>query len=81
MISANGGLPAHRYTPQVTPRWPRGSELASKKTVLHQDQGGYFPWTPLRKTRNRSEKQEVPSVRKKKKGPNQKKPSGSVPPT
>ena len=29
MISANGGLPAHRYTPQVTPRWPRGSELAS----------------------------------------------------
>ena len=26
MISANGGLPAHRYTPQVTPRWPRGSE-------------------------------------------------------
>ena len=23
MISANGGLPAHRYTPQVTPRWPR----------------------------------------------------------
>ena len=30
MISANGGLPAHRYTPQVTPRWPRGSEPASK---------------------------------------------------
>ena len=29
MISANGGLPAHRYTPQVTPRWPRGSELDS----------------------------------------------------
>ena len=29
MISANGGLPAHRYTPQVTPRWPRGSEPAS----------------------------------------------------
>ena len=29
MISANGGLPAHRYTPQVTPGWPRGSELAS----------------------------------------------------
>ena len=26
MISANGGLPAHRYTPQVTQRWPRGSE-------------------------------------------------------
>ena len=29
MISATGGLPAHRYTPQVTPRWPRGSEPAS----------------------------------------------------
>ena len=29
MISANGGLPAHRYTPQVTPIWPRGSEPAS----------------------------------------------------
>ena len=30
MISANGGWPAHRYTPQVTPRWPRGSEPASE---------------------------------------------------
>ena len=29
MISADGGLPAHRYTPQVTQRWPRGSEPAS----------------------------------------------------
>ena len=29
MIPANGGLPAHRYTPQVTQRWPRGSEPAS----------------------------------------------------
>ena len=29
MISANGGLPAHKYTPQVTPRWPRGFEPAS----------------------------------------------------
>ena len=29
MISAHGGLPAHRYTPQVTPRWPWGSEPAS----------------------------------------------------
>ena len=29
MISANGGLSAHRYTPQVTQRWPRGSEPAS----------------------------------------------------
>ena len=34
MISANGGLPAHRYTPQVTQRWPRGSEPASP-TGLH----------------------------------------------
>ena len=33
MISANGGLLAHRYTPQVTPRWPRGSEPASAATV------------------------------------------------
>ena len=33
MISANGGLPAHRYTPQVTPRWPRGSEPASRGTT------------------------------------------------
>ena len=32
MISANGGLPAHRYTPQVTQRWPRGSEPASPPT-------------------------------------------------
>ena len=32
MISANGGLPAHRYTPQVTPRWPWGSEPASGGT-------------------------------------------------
>ena len=29
MISANGGLPAHRYTPQVTQGWPQGSEQAS----------------------------------------------------
>ena len=29
MISANGGLPAHRYTPQVTQRWPQWSEPAS----------------------------------------------------
>ena len=34
MISANGGLPAHRYTPQVTQRWPRGSEPASAYLVL-----------------------------------------------
>ena len=34
MISANGGLPAHRYTPQVTPRWPRVSEPASLDECL-----------------------------------------------
>ena len=34
MISANGGLPAHRYTPQVTQRWPQGSEPASKGIPL-----------------------------------------------
>ena len=33
MISANGGLPAHRYTPQVTQRWPRGSEPASQAYI------------------------------------------------
>ena len=34
MISANGGLPAHRYTPQVTPIWPRGSEPASEPKAM-----------------------------------------------
>ena len=34
MISANGGLPAHRYTPQVTQRWPGGSEPASVVMLL-----------------------------------------------
>ena len=34
MISANGGLPAHTYTPQVTQRWPRGSEPASPSPGL-----------------------------------------------
>ena len=29
MISATGRLLAHRYTPQVTQRWPQGSEPAS----------------------------------------------------
>ena len=33
MISAKGGLLAYRYTPQVTPRWPRGSEPASEIAV------------------------------------------------
>ena len=36
MISANGGLPAHRYTPQVTPGWPRGSERASMQAQPEQ---------------------------------------------
>ena len=31
MISADGGLPAHRYTPEVTQRWPQGSEPASHR--------------------------------------------------
>ena len=35
MLSANGGLPAHRYTPQVTPRWPRGSEPASPSSGVY----------------------------------------------
>ena len=38
MISANGGLPAHRYTPQVTPRWPRGSEPASDRDNLERNE-------------------------------------------
>ena len=33
MISANGGLPAHRYTPQVTQRWPPGSGPASEDEI------------------------------------------------
>ena len=40
MISANGGLPAHRYTPQVTPRWPQGSEPASVPW-WHKSPGGW----------------------------------------
>ena len=35
MISANGGLPVHRYTPQVTQRWPRGSEPAYPYPIVH----------------------------------------------
>ena len=50
MISANGGLPAHRYTPQVTQRWPRGSEPASHQypvrlafaLTINQSQGQSF---------------------------------------
>ena len=41
MVLANGGLPAHRYTPQVTPRWPRGSEPASYLSVSC---GGFFSY-------------------------------------
>ena len=51
MISASGGLPAHRYTSQVIQRWPRGSEPASiphcTNSVLYVDStempkfGGY----------------------------------------
>ena len=40
MISANGGLPAHRYTPQVTPRWPQGSEPASVERKFKLPSGG-----------------------------------------
>ena len=36
MISANGSLPAHRYTPQVTQRWPWGSEPASFVEDVHR---------------------------------------------
>ena len=36
MISANGGLPAHRYTPQVTQRWPRASEPAEGASLKAQ---------------------------------------------
>ena len=39
MISANGGLPAHRYTPQVTPRWPRGSEPPQNGVPASEDKG------------------------------------------
>ena len=45
-MSANGGLPAHRYTPQVTPRWPRGSEPAS---VVVESMWGTFG-KPLKRT-------------------------------
>ena len=46
MISANGGLPAHRYVPQVTPRWPRESEPAS---VYEADKKAYFAAHPEKK--------------------------------
>ena len=53
MISANGGLPAHRYTPQVTQKWPRGSEPASppfserciRSEVIEERKGGP-QWAP-----------------------------------
>ena len=60
MISANGGLPAHRYTPQVTQRWPRGSEPASTyldakyvkkrtswRTLQMNNPLGLWSWDPL----------------------------------
>ena len=46
MISANGGLPAHRYTPQVTQRWPRGSEPASLGN-LNKVYQAHFAWPTL----------------------------------
>ena len=62
MISANGGLPAHRYTPQVTPRWPRGSEPASQVLGDVLDQGlkelGYS-WEDLNVELFASDKQHV----------------------
>ena len=39
MISANGDLPAHGYTPQLTQRWPRGSDPASAHRVLPDPEG------------------------------------------
>ena len=57
MISANGGLPAHRYTPQVTQRWPRGSEPAShpsqewRGTSRARQQTQTRPNTPARSGR------------------------------
>ena len=48
MISANGGLPAQEYTPEVTPRWPRGSEPADRGSTSEgrgaiADDGGADP--------------------------------------
>ena len=53
MISANGGLLPHRYTPQVTQRWPLGSEPASppfsercyRSEVIEERTGGP-QWAP-----------------------------------
>ena len=42
MISANGGLPTHRYTPQVTQGLPRGSEPASM-TSQRSSSTGFTP--------------------------------------
>ena len=48
--SANGCLPAHRYTPQVTGRWPRGSEPASAPDLRRPSQWWKAPppGTPYR---------------------------------
>ena len=48
MISANGSLPAHRYTPQVTQRWPRGSEPASVACAVSQTTWLLFTGAPAR---------------------------------
>ena len=45
MISASGGLPAHRYTAQVTQRWPRGSEPASPYQDLPRGLSKHLPGT------------------------------------
>ena len=53
MISANGGLPAHRYTPQVTPRWPGGSEPASVRG-LQSSRSLRRVWTASQPPRGKS---------------------------
>ena len=61
MISANGDLPAHRYTPEVTQRWPRGSESASKVTCPS-------PFNPRARTVPTAELQDVPVTETEKRG-------------
>ena len=78
MISANGGLPAHRYTPQVTPRWPQGSEPASDDDddnepaemavcafVAHNLNAGSNreSWKPLQKGWKKKEKKDPRRIR------------------
>ena len=48
MISAHGGLLAHRYTPQVTQRWPRGSKPASVQMPSWDGElANFLPWMRL----------------------------------